>query len=737
MAQKNQVRESQAITTYGTGSIIDVPFMSLMALSPDYQDLSETRGYATPQTWGGTANRHRQVEDKRLSKYFPNTDFFVRPPLDTGAGMGIPVNRFPSSMFCPVCTRIYIEDQAFYEQAVFLDSNNKHLNDRNEAYFCPDCFLGSAKRRTRNKLVPSRFIIATVAGHIDDFPWLWFVTRNSPDKEALRKQKNPVLKLVNKGQSASISDLEVFLYQPGKTDKPLCRNNLGEIFNTSETGQSTLFNDKDDSYLSSVGYTMPLPWKGRDQQGRFLRSGVKDDTPRALQRGAGNVYFPILWSSIRLPDKIAGGIYSPLAQKLLEQREQVLTELEAKIELLGLADTEAKEAYFLEKFIPMGPKIVLPFKTRLLKALDLDLDHKMEEFTDELLGRIIRQCYRPVAAPESPVEETEDKALLLRKEEFDCFLCPHEGSDDIWYKSVILDSKLYTGKLAGVVQQVVLLEKLNELRVFRGFTRVMPLLTQDLIFGIDENASIPESTKKVLVREYNRIQDPRRDPSDCNFLPATEVRGEGIFIRFRSDVLLSWEKKEQVEKRYRKIRKHQWEAFKKRAALNGQTLVQDDSTFKSKSARYILLHTLAHQLIRELSMESGYNAASLREIIYCGETGDEMDGILIYTAASDAEGTMGGLVALGKPDSLERIMEQALRNSEWCSSDPLCLDSQGQGFQALNLAACHACCLLPETSCEAMNGFLDRGMIHGTLNDPAFGFASLMESKARETVNAG
>jgi hypothetical protein len=136
-----------------------------------------------------------------------------------------------------------------------------------------------------------------------------------------------------------------------------------------------------------------------------------------------------------------------------------------------------------------------------------------------------------------------------------------------------------------------------------------------------------------------------------------------------------------------------------------------------------LLHTLAHILIRQLAFECGYGSSSLRERLYCwDEPGKEMTGLLIYTAAGDSEGTMGGLVRQGKPGRFESVLLSAIEESRWCSSDPLCIESRGQGIDSLNRAACHACALLPETSCEEGNRFLDRAALIGTPEAMAIGF---------------
>ena len=144
------------------------------------------------------------------------------------------------------------------------------------------------------------------------------------------------------------------------------------------------------------------------------------------------------------------------------------------------------------------------------------------------------------------------------------------------------------------------------------------------------------------------------------------------------------------------------------------------------TAKYLLLHTFAHALIAQLSFDCGYGSASLRERIYCelDEPDQPMQGVLIYTASGDSEGTLGGLVRQGEPDQMRTVIERAIHHARWCSSDPVCIESVGQGSDNANLAACHGCVLLPETSCETGNRLLDRGLIVGTASDPDIGFFS-------------
>jgi hypothetical protein len=141
--------------------------------------------------------------------------------------------------------------------------------------------------------------------------------------------------------------------------------------------------------------------------------------------------------------------------------------------------------------------------------------------------------------------------------------------------------------------------------------------------------------------------------------------------------------------------------------------------------RLVVIHTLAHALIDQLALDAGYPAASLRERLYIAE---DMEGLLIYTATTDSAGSLGGLIAQGETERLEHTLRSAIARSAWCSADPVCIEAEGQGTDALNLAACHVCALLPETSCEEMNTLLDRALLVGTPENPKIGlFSALLD----------
>ena len=241
------------------------------------------------------------------------------------------------------------------------------------------------------------------------------------------------------------------------------------------------------------------------------------------------------------------------------------------------------------------------------------------------------------------------------------------------------------------IKSISLVDKVRVVNALTGFSRISPAMTK-------EDAGFV-SVKSPETRWY----------------PAYEVRGEGIFIEFDQADIDKWIRDNPaVQQRAMKLNDNYARSF----------IGQNHP--RQISPKFIMLHTISHLLISQLSFECGYSIASLSERLYCSEAidGKQMAGILIYTASGDSEGTLGGLVRQGRSDAFPRIFKKAVNSARTCSNDPVCIMSHGQGRDSLNLAACHACALLPETCCEERNAFLDRGMIIGTFENSKIGFWS-------------
>jgi hypothetical protein len=239
-----------------------------------------------------------------------------------------------------------------------------------------------------------------------------------------------------------------------------------------------------------------------------------------------------------------------------------------------------------------------------------------------------------------------------------------------------------------VLDSVLLLERLREVNALIGYTRVeAPEETTDP----DERPPMADLCK-----------------GSPEWVPVSEVHGEGIFIRFEEEAVRKWEGKGAVGERGRMLKAGH------RGWRNARGLNPEDGF---PGVRYAMLHTFAHLLIRELALECGYNAASIRERVYASrDSVAPMAGVLLYTAAADSDGTLGGLVELGKAETLGRLIKQALVRASVCSSDPLCSEHDPGKDRSLHAASCHACGFVAETSCERGNRYLDRTLLIKTFD---------------------
>ncbi|MFJ1532590.1 DrmB family protein [Streptomyces mirabilis] len=372
---------------------------------------------------------------------------------------------------------------------------------------------------------------------------------------------------------------------------------------------------------------------------------------RTLQRGSSAVWQPVLKSALSIPPW-SDGRADPLAEHWDALREY--------------DEREHVEIYLKGVF-----KGKCPVPLDEVMAL---LDAELEEDPDGEAAPTFDHRYRALRNKEyERLRSGNDESEHTRDEQF---VCETPLGDQ-----GVLDPLGVTGPM--------LVKKLREVRALKAFTRLI-------------DAESTTDSKEMPLSER-----PLR------WLPAMEVRGEGVFLRLDENRLDAWEKAPAVAARIERMRTAHQRVLEQRAD-DPSRVVPSPAT-----PRMVLLHTLAHVLINEWSLEAGYPAASLRERLYAA---DDMAGVLIYTATSDSAGSLGGLVAQGEPEILDRTVRSAVRRAEWCSSDPLCMETEASGAGGINLAACHACVMLPETSCEHNNILLDRALLVGTPEDPHLGF---------------
>jgi hypothetical protein len=370
-------------------------------------------------------------------------------------------------------------------------------------------------------------------------------------------------------------------------------------------------------------------------------------------------------SSVYFPVVYSSLVIPPYADEMNKRIEQSRTFLECQSTLNKLPEMRQ---VILENHFPLWLRDISLEVGALSKDVETVLKRKW--FADK-----------------SP--STEVTAVKYRAEEYEALSgelgLPSGTFGD--FSRVGIDKELFQDKLPHI-KAISLIDKVRVVSALVGFSRINPVSGKaDGLVSVKEEAT--------------------------SWYPAYEVRGEGIFVEFEQSHIDDWiMANPEVVERAQKMNDNYNRSF---LAKNNPRII---------TPKFVLLHTISHLLIAQLSFECGYSIASLSERLYCAEEedGKQMAAIFIYTASGDSEGTLGGLVRQGEPDALPRVFRKAIVKSRVCSQDPVCILSQGQGRESLNLAACYACALLPETCCEERNSFLDRGLVVGTFDNPKLGF---------------
>lgn len=381
---------------------------------------------------------------------------------------------------------------------------------------------------------------------------------------------------------------------------------------------------------------------------------------RTILLGASNLWFSDYLSALSIPDNSA-----KLSQYIKENWS--IFEAIEKIEDLPIARR---------------------FNTKIFEQIREYSDNEIVQTINENRNR------RDNAQPEDPSD--------LRPREWLQFINPLNAPSDKDFKlSPEAVPKLWSDQ----IERVVLAERLREVQALIGFTR------------IDSPGEFGQTLEAGAAQRMSLSHKPSA------WVPAAEVRGEGIFIQFKESAIQAWLQKDSTQRREQQF----LEAH--RAWRSARGIMPADDDFPGM--RYVLIHTFAHALMRQFVLECGYSAASLRERIYARDadplTGHEaMAGVLIYTAASDSEGTLGGLIELGSSKELGRHISSALYSAKQCGSDPLCAEHlPSQRGTTVHAAACHACLFAPETSCERGNRYLDRSVLAETVDSGDYIFISL------------
>lgn len=589
-----QIRQSQVVTTFGPGAMVDLPEHSAII--------------------GGLDNwsKDRQIFEDRLTVKvarllrMPSVDFFA-PPADrddpTAPITGITAWQFPEWFVA----QMDVQQPGSAVRSRPLVSRQ----DLTGGQFGYD--------RKNYKVVPVRFVQACTRGHVSDIDWRVFV--HGKGATCTRS-----LWLDERGTSGELTDVVV-----------RCECGLQK-----EISAATKLDDVPLGFCNG-----PRPWLGNYAAEPCGGNGAKAQVNRLLVRSASNAYFAQTLSAISIPEP--GG-------KVKAAVEQVWDFLES---------AESEDDIRHERR-----------KAKVAAAL--------EGFSDAEVWRAV-QARKGGAAPQPAGIRSAEVETLLGDAEIG-----EDGPGSLFYARTIKTSNS-TGPLRHF-SRVLKVHRLREVIAQVGFTRF--------------EASVPDVNGELELGVERAALSLNQ-----NWVPAIENRGEGVFLGLRRESVDAWLASDGVKRRREQLDRG-FSAWKKLHA-NG-------STAPFVGVEYVMLHTLAHLLITAVSLDCGYAASSIRERIYAVPSGL---GILLYTSSPDAEGTLGGLVETA--DRMPHYLDQALRLGELCSNDPVCAQHQPDRREEeryLLGAACHGCVLLPESSCERRNDYLDRALVVPTVDGDGAAF---------------
>lgn len=606
-----ELRQSQLITTFGVGAMVDLPANSVII-----SGLSYWQGQRQPLWEERLQRKISQILKVDQIKLYT-------PPRESQSD-------FSNS---------YIN--AFIFPTWFLGQVDETVSRHGKEYRTRPLVKWSAIKGGKVKfegksvpVVPIRFVQGCVNGHLSDINWYAYVHQS---------QDNNCHGQLWLDEGGSGNDFEeIFVRcEACKKSRALAQAKLP---NSKVLGLCQGHRP----WLGPKGQETCIAYK-LDESGELVAT-EKPENNRLLVRSASNAYFSQTLSVISLPDPDAQ--LKKAIDRFYEEDLQYLEDIsELRLEL------------------------------RKPKFADL------AAFEFPQIWEEIQQRKNGQRSAEKSIKQVELEALLsvsengqtlsnFNTQDFDARLRPQDTIPDKWQP---------------IINRIVLVHRLREVIAQVGFTRFDAYLPN--IEGELEDLGL---NVRLAALDFEK-----------NWVPALENKGEGVFISFHKSLIEQWCNRPPVKARAKIL----IEGFER--GLQAKGIAIDKYPFPG--IPYIMLHSLSHLLITSVSLDCGYTASAIRERIYANDTGY---GILLYTGTSGSEGTLGGLVEVGK--RLEYYLEKALSFGQLCSNDPICAQHNPPDMQESRFfhgAACHGCLLIAETSCERRNEFLDRALVVNTVEE--------------------
>lgn len=605
---EGQIRQSQMVTTFGPGSMVDLVDRAVVIGGLEHWDFGNDgfRGLDDARLRTALLPRLKALD---ASLDLDDEDYFRMPPAcdskEPDARVGIRSLEFPRWFVCQGCRRLARAHDAF----------EKVPESRKRQGYQHACGPGIIKHAT----VPVRFVAACRNGHLAEFPWIAFA---HPDGACAR----PELYL-EEGATGDVSAIRV-----------RCRT-----CNAPPRSMS------DAAFL-------PFPCRGERP---WLGGNACNDTCaerlELLVRTASDAYFSQVVSALRLPEPEPDALTLRLRQPDVWKAVRKVETVEDLQTLTRLQDVVASAA----SGHPLDKVVQAISRERNAGEHEIDRPLRTAEYA--------RFQRAPNERPGS---------LAPRDAAFAAFRIPDERAD-----------------LPSGLRSLVIVPELREVRVQVSFTRF---------------DSITANLQGEFDYTHFRVRPAALTLPTGNekWLPAAEIRGEGLFLELDREQTESWERRPAVRDRAESLR---------------QAFEADGRGGDFPGVRFYLLHSLSHLLLTAISLECGYAASAIRERIYCSPPNtdhDWMAGILLSTGTTGSEGTLGGLVEEGR--RLRHHLREAWDFGRLCSNDPVCAAHDPTAVvddRNLEGAACHGCLYVAECSCERFNRFLDRALVVPTIGN--------------------
>ena len=616
-AKRVTLRQSQLVTTFGPGAMVDLPTRSVIIGGLDLWHMREKGSWAPIHEPRAVAvlealrqRSGRLAEGAALTLRTPPVD--DEPRRGAGEPPGVEARVFPAWF-------VAREAEELGEVRRRRLVRWRDLDPRGRADFVDD----DGKRRA---ITPIRFVAACKKGHLQDIDWPYMVHLTAVKSGEGERCAQP-LWLEERGTSGDPASTRV-----------VC--GCGASLSLRDAQAPNMFGK----------CRGKRPWLHTDEPGGC------EEMLRFLTRTATNAYFPQVLTVISLP-----------------AAEDELTRLiEQHLDALGWTESPSDVAAARRS-------------NPLARAA-------LEGWSDDDVFARVRQVR---ATGASGLEKAPKVA------EFDLLASglPEIGSDapDARLHAQTLAREAWDGERARLapIASVVAVHRLREVACLYGFTRFEAAPTE-----IDGN-----------LEELTLAVEGAALAAELEWLPAVEQLGEGVFLRFDAEAIHAWIARPAAARRLMTL----MDGYER---WRDAQFYRDRLTFPGLS--YYALHSFSHALMNEIALDCGYPASALKERLYAivDDTGERF-GLLIYTATAGAQGTLGGLI--GVLPRLGAIAERALDKLELCSGDPICAEHDPDVHadeRALSGAACHACLLIAETSCEARNLYLDRALVAPTVSTP-------------------